>query len=168
MLYTLAGELHTAVMAELEATPSGAPARAGVLHGSVVADDCCDGMEWVRWTSMFLTGSFPDADSRPVADCAMVLVTVYEVGVLRCVPTVKQVGPSAVRLPTAAELQASALEMAIDAAAILRAVCAVASTWGRDRRAVLGTVEPVETSGDCGGSQMTLTVELVGLPQPEE
>jgi len=158
-LYDIAEELHQGVMAELASSGLVAPLVHGVYHGDIAFDSCCDGMLWVRWTSVYLTSSFP-IEVQAFAPChSQALVADYEVGLLRCVPRVQTAGRNVI-LPTPDELAASALELASDAQAVLRGVCGTATGWGREKRYVMGRSLPVNTEGGCGGSVVPVTVEL--------
>lgn len=163
LLFGLAEQIRVAAHDAVTATVNGAPKRSGVVHGtSVVYDECCAGLLWVRWTTLFVTSSFPNADGEgsPYQPCnAKTLAAVYEVGVLRCVPALEASGRTP-KVPAAAELAASADQLGADASALVRGLRTLIASWGRNRRAVLGTLEPAETGGRCGGSVIELTVEL--------
>jgi len=164
LLFAIAQQLHDGVAAELAAVEtaggSPVPARSGIVHGEPTVEDCCDGMLWCRWVSEFLTDDFPNEVGTWRACESLVAAAVYEVGVMRCVPTVETKGQGRVKLPTAEALQASALELAIDAAALMRGVYATARAWKRDRLFVIDSLQPTPEEGQCGGSFVTLTVQL--------
>lgn len=147
--------LVTAVYDQLE----GKPKRYGVVHGAVVFDECCRGMLWARWTGLYLSSSFPDEDTTATACSSQVWVADYEVGLLRCRPTFQESRHGPI-LPSAAQLAESADELATDARALLKGICTLAHSWPRSRRYIIGRVRPDESTGDCGGSVGTITVEL--------
>jgi hypothetical protein len=159
--FDLAKELHDAVLAAVAASANPEPKRHGVVHGQPAFDECCDGMLWSRWTNQFVTSRFPQPATTPVpGGSGLVVVTGLEVGMLRCTPGVSRAGQNRVKLPTAAELEASALELSIDAAALFRGIFSTVKSWPRSRRWVLGSLDPVDVDGRCAGSLMTLTAEL--------
>lgn len=160
LLHAVSLELRAAVLAELAASGLEEPGRAEVVHAEVVFDECQCGLLWARWVTSFLTDAFPAQVEGAVHCSALTMAAVYEVGLIRCVPGVTTISQNRVRVPSADELEASALELAEDAAALMRAVLCVARTWGKSRRYMIGAMDPATTEGQCGGSVVTLTVEL--------
>jgi hypothetical protein len=155
VLDSLVGCLCTA----LTDTPKGSPCFCGMVGGQqAIADHCsCDGHDhcgqaWVRLDRIYAYDAHVLTPAR-TPTCATPLAAVLEVGVYRCIPTVKGDGAA----PTVLEQTNQVLGQIGDAGAMFAAVrCCRAIT---DRPYVLGLYLPRD-SGDCGGGVITVTVAL--------
>lgn len=146
------------------------PGRIGIVPGrDVVADDCCEGIAWVRRIRTFRTDveTFPSALLRQQAPCTdWVWGVEFGVGVLRCAPTVDDSGNA----PTVADLRAAALEIADDEERVRRALLCCLPTalasYVRRRSSIgvlmsLGDAVSIGPEGGCHAFEMTM---IVGLP----
>lgn len=151
--------LVACLCAALIDTPKGAPCFCGMVGGQqAIADHCsCDGANrcgqaWVRLDRIYPYDTNVLTPAR-TPSCASPLAAVLEVGVYRCVPTVKATGEA----PDVLEQTNQVLGQIADAGAMYAAVkCCTAITT---RSHVLGVYSPRD-SGDCGGGVLPVTVVL--------
>lgn len=152
----VADALVTCVCAELE-DRGDPPCFCGLVNGGQALPDSCGcsgggcGRAWVRVADMFPSTRFPIQDQA--AACDVSIGAVFEVGILRCVPTLGAAGS----MPTALDLANATVQQLSDASALLTAIrCCTAVT---DRQHVLGHYTPRD-AGDCGGGVWTVTVQM--------
>lgn len=113
---------------------------------STLADECCEGVAWVRP----LPGSYPSTDF-PVQDiipsnCQVgQYALTLELGVARCAPT-----PEASQLVTAQQWQDLTLAVFDDDAAMRRAICCFEDAHPRVLTMV-GAWAPLPIDGGCAG-----------------
>jgi hypothetical protein len=160
VLDDLVGCLCTA----LSSTASGSPCYCGMVGGQqAIADHCsCDGTDkcgqaWVRLDTIYAYDSNLLTPAR-TPTCATPLAARIEVGVYRCIPTVKADG----RGPSVTEQTNQVLGQVADAGAMLAAVGCCTSITSRSH--VMGSYTPRD-SGDCGGGVLTVTVALTAIPR---
>lgn len=166
--YVWALEMLEAVGEALEAdTAGGKPARACVYNGgtAVAYDDCCDGQLWVAWGRTIPSdwkqqsfGRYPTASPRAVAGfskCLTMVAIDYEVGILRCAPTLDEHGNP----PSAEEIEASARQMHEDAWVILRATLTQLDAWEHGGTFVSWEAQvPIDDNAGCVGSLLRFSV----------
>jgi hypothetical protein len=151
------------------ATPYEAEPCESVIYSGpqAVADWCrCSrsgggcGQAWTRLFGMVAsTTAFPIPDQRANA-CDAVVAAVIELGVLRCAP-----GPDNRGQVDPAAVTNSALQAALDAAAMREAIACAPTLDTKDRASLLGRYDPIG-SGDCVGGTWQVTVQLVGPLPP--
>lgn len=130
-----------------------------LVPGAQAFADACScgnsgcGMAWVRLDRIYPSRNFPLQD-QTASPCNSPLAAVIEVGVLRCVPTLKAGGQP----PTAVELTQAAIDQGRDAGAMLAALNCCDAIG--DRPHTLGLYVPRDAA-DCGGGAWTVTVQLV-------
>jgi hypothetical protein len=156
-IWPLATQLASCLCAELTAAGGPEPCFCGVLAGDSVAFDYCSpcegnacGMAWVRLAAVAPLQSAV-GNTIAIGRCSPSLVATFEVGVLRCAPTLTEDGglPSMADQLDAAELQAS------DMAAAGRAA---ACCFTDGRLVIVGAWTPVGPQGGCLGGSWTVTV----------
>lgn len=157
--FTLAQQLLGRIMDRLR-DAGDPPKRAYVSDGSTVpADECCDGIAWVRVARIIAT----HGDGTPVSEIpnssvpTMGASITLEAGILRCVTTpVDGQG----RAPSPEEFTADALQAAADRTQLRMAVLcdfpADIIAIDADGQAV-GAWVPISVGG-CGGGFLTLDV----------
>lgn len=148
------------------------PARCGIIPGrDVAADDCCDGMAWVRRVRTYPSSveNFPAELTAPDIGCPdLFWVVEVGVGVLRCAPSGQEVGDSWLP-PTVAELEAAALQISDDEARVRRAVlcCFAAAPFPQEWGEVVvhyGQAISVGPEGGCHGFDVTVMVGRQNCP----
>lgn len=118
------------------------------------ADECCDGLAWLRVASIYPSENFPDPDIG-YSRCAPVQwAAVLEIGVARCAPT-----PDAQTLTPPDEWTALTLAILDDAAAMRRAVCCWTEVQ-KDTMYLVGAWTPMTVEGGCTGGSMLVTVAV--------
>lgn len=158
--------LVTCLCAALVDTPGGTPCFCGMVGGQqAIADHCsCDGnnrcgQAWVRVDTIYPYDTNVLTPAR-LPTCTNPLAARLEVGVYRCIPTVKADGSA----PTLLEQTNQALGQVGDAGAMFAAVACCRAI--ADRTHVLGNYVPRD-SGDCGGGVLTVTVALTPTIAPQ-
>lgn len=153
--------LKDCLCAELEAR--GFPVcSCTVLRGVQALPDSCGcngggcGRAWVRLDRLYPASVQFPAQNNVADNCASELAAVIEVGVLRCVPTLKAGGAA----PNDVEQTNAALEAVSDASAMYAALTCCPELQHRVK--TLGVYLPRD-AGDCGGGAWSITVAL----QPE-
>lgn len=119
--------------------------------------DKCGGQGWVRLTNEYPSSTFPGADQTE-NNCGSPLAYVLEVGVARCQPVGDANGINGYTAPTLEELVEAARVQMADKAAIRAAIQCCMDDEDFDFTYTLGTYQPMQVSGDCGGGFWTVTV----------
>ena len=159
-LWPMATELASCLCRTIAINGLPAPCFCGVLPGEAVAYDYCApcegdacGMAWVRLVaaaerSVVFAATTLAATGNP---CDVSLAATFEIGILRCAPTLKENGD----LPTMADhLAAAELQFADMAAARESALCCFT-----DRRQIaLGAYTPIGPEGGCLGGAWTVNI----------
>ena len=156
-IWPIALELASCLCREL--TDAGGPKTCfcGIIPGDNVAFDYCApcsgdtcGMAWVRLAGVVPMQNMSFGYVTPNR-CAPVLMGVFEVGVLRCAPTMTEDGnpPTMAQQLDAATLQAS------DMAASGRAA---GCCFGNEREVTLGGWAPIGPQGGCLGGAWTVSI----------
>lgn len=154
--------------------PEGCPERACVYNGGVEVafDDCCAGQLWVAWGRTYSTEVFPEqrpenTSSRKCFSQGHMLAIDFEIGIVRCAPTIDDYGTP----PSCEQIEASALQMHQEAYIILRAVTCCLAEWVTQGHDAVWTEQiPAGDEGTCVGSVLKVTVGLNCLrciPDPE-
>lgn len=155
--------LVACLCAKLADSHHGSPCFCSLVGGrEAIADHCsCDagqkcGMAWVRLDRVYAYATDLATPAR-VPSCTSPLAAVLEVGVYRCIPTMKGDGTP----PGVLEQTNQTLGQVSDMGAMVAAVqcCEPLTT----RSHVLGTYLPRD-SGDCGGGILPVTVALSQPP----
>ena len=151
--------LVACLCAQLADTSGGSPCFCGMVGGQqAIADHCsCDGdrkcgQAWVRLDRIYPWEQTITTQAR-TPTCTSPLAAVIELGVYRCIPTVKADG----KAPDVAAQTNQALTAVADAGAMVSAMACCAALTARSH--VLGTYVPRD-SGDCGGGVWPVTVAL--------
>lgn len=144
----------------VSATAAGPPARACVVPGVLVWDDCQCGLLAVTWSAIAASNQIPSTVEASGDPCGPPYVAVQAgVAMLRCA----SVGDQAP--PTCDELVADTLTMTEDAAAIRAAVgCCLRDLAAEFKLAdwSLGATTPLGPEGGCAGSALSLTLGFTG------
>jgi hypothetical protein len=151
-------------LGDANVSPYGCPERACVYNGGVEVafDDCCVGQLWVSWGRTYPTSSFPvELSDRDLTAClahGTYLATDFEVGIIRCAPTLDEQGNP----PSCEAIEQSALQMHHEARVILRAVTCCMKEWtadtARPRYGIWREQVPAGDGGLCVGSVLKVTV----------
>lgn len=151
-------ELLRCLCTALEDTPGGAACHCSMVGGrEAIADRCtCGkngcGQAWVRVDRIYAYDTDVVTPAR-IPACGSPLAAVVEVGVFRCIPTVKGNGEA----PSASALTDQVLGQVADAGALAAAInCCTAIT---SRKHAMGVYTPRD-SGNCGGGVWPVTVAL--------
>lgn len=138
------------------------PARVGFRTGdtvealiSQVANECCDGMAWVRVVRFFPSSEiFPEQDSSPLPKGTSAWAIELEVGAMRCAPTD---GPTGI--PSVEDWDNLTVQIMDDAAAMRRAICCyIEGASSRIRNTLPGEWSPLPTEGGCAGGTLSVIV----------
>jgi len=146
-------------------SPYGCPDRACVYNGGVIVafEDCCLGQLWVSWGRTYPTLTFPTELGDPdlVRAClanGTHLATDFEVGIIRCAPTMDEQGNP----PSCEAISDSALQMHYEARVILRAITCCLQEWNADntrpRYGIWRDQVPAGDAGTCVGSVLRVTI----------
>lgn len=158
-LWPLSTELASCLCRELAAQGGPETCFCGVIPGDAVAYDFCApcggdrcGMAWVRLTSVvpLSTVAFGTTGQFPSSRCAVPLAGIFEVGVLRCAPTL---GEGAEPPDVAIQLESAQMQAADMAASGRAAACCFTGRFVE----VAGWA-PLGPSGGCLGGFWTVTV----------
>jgi hypothetical protein len=152
-------ELLSDVVTTLEAHEA-KPGRFGLVHGEPAFDECCVGFAWSRFLRVYTYRNWPN-ELHMSEKCAVGLAAVYELGIVRCVPTLTTGRGGKDVLPKAQDLENSAIELADDALWLMQSALSTTQAWQTRRRAFVSAVEPVSPNGECAGSMLTVTAQLV-------
>ncbi len=134
------------------------PAKIQIRPGSAVAldlsqnaNECCDGLAWVREGDVFPSTTFPIADTGRLR-CATTWAFEMEIGIVRCAP----VGDIQ-NMPTEDEWLETALLLSEDLAAIRRTICCFDDAWPYD--VATGRISKLGPEGGCVGNFASFTVQ---------
>lgn len=161
--WTLAQMLCDCLCASLADTVGGPACRCSVVPGiSAIADVCergpgGDGQAWVRFTTTFMTVSYPTPVQVSACSEAGTHAATLELGVLRCAAVTHADGSA----PTAVELAADAARVCDDAAAMRRVDCCLPSRF----KLMSGIWTPL-SGGGCTGGVLPVTVLMAGGALP--
>lgn len=162
-IYPTMIDLAACLCLETEAEGGPALCYCGVIAGELVLDFCggdcgaggCGGQAWVRLTSAFPSGTFPNPDALPT-NCFSPIAYTLEVGIARCMP-MGESGPNGYT-PPSLDQQVDALRLqTADIAAMRRAI---QCCFGKgDRDYILGQYDQATVNGGgCLGGVFTVTV----------
>lgn len=139
------------------------PGNTFVANADNLANECCEGIAWVRGGSMWPTENFPiqkvDVGDGVETDWAVQI----ELGIDRCSPVVSDGFGS---IPTAEQWDAATQQDWDDAATLRRAICCIRDGYlsnGRplgNRGLIPGQIVQLENQGACGGLSVLLTVRV--------
>jgi len=157
----LANTLLSCLNGALEDHPN-KPVRSCLRVGEEVAqglslteDECCDGLAYVKVNQVFPSSNFPNPDevalNCPPTEWAVDL----EVGIFRCAPT-GDMG----QLPTCEQWDGAATTVALDAAAMRRAVACFRRELEPGAYAMVRQWLPIGPQGACTGGTMVVTVSF--------
>jgi hypothetical protein len=120
-------------------------------------DECCEGLGWVRVSSIYPSVQFPAADAD-ASNCGVrAWAVVLEIGIARCAPV-----PGASAIPSAAEWSTVTAAVMDDAAAIRRTVQVFKTLPDfEDSLWLVGAWVPMTTEGGCVGGSMEVTVQAI-------
>lgn len=125
---------------------------------SKTGGDSCGGQAWVRLVNEYPSSTFPSADQTE-SNCDSPTAYQLEVGIARCLPIGTGNSISGYKAPTTEQLlDATRLQMADKAAMKAAIKCCLASDDEDDLTYILGTYQPMQVTGDCGGGFWTVTV----------
>lgn len=145
------------------------PAYVGLRPGSVVdfllstngADECCQGLAWVRpdavYPSSMVAGGepFPAQDETTSRQGVTGWAVTLELGAVRCAPT-----PPASSIPSNEQWDTTTQAVMDDAAAIRRAICCyIDAKPGRNSLVLPGLWQPIPVGGGCVGGIMPVVIK---------
>jgi len=145
--------------------PAKVSLRVGVqteLLLSQTADECCEGVAWVRLVAVYPSSNFPNPDTAWSSCGPLQWAAILEMGVARCAPT-----PDENEIPSADEWNALAEAVLGDAAAMRRALCCFADLEA-DRMYLPGLWQPLPVEGGCVGGVQTVTIAIDNCDCPDE
>lgn len=158
-MWTVLGRLRDCAFEGMSTTEAGPPDRSCIVPGAIVWDDCSCGLLAVSWQLLGAGSTFPviSADTSQTNCMTRVITAQVQIASLRCAasPDVNGNGP------TCAELEADALQMLSDAAAVREYVdCCVRTmyTEGVIVDFALGQTLPAGPEGGCDGSTIDVWV----------
>lgn len=129
-----------------------------IVHGTqTVIDNCCPGYGWVRLARVFPSNTFPSPATTVVCCPKPMFAAEIELGSARCATVADDDGQI-----TLADLEDEAVIAGLDRSAMIQTVLDdVPAATGFDTddcEVVLGTWQPIPTSGACLGSTLTFTI----------
>ena len=144
------------------------PKYVGLRPGSVVdfllssqgADECCEGLAWVRPDVHYPTMStpgvvFPAQDETTGKQGVLAWAVTLELGAVRCAPT-----PDASEIPSNEAWDAVTQAVMDDAAALRRAICCYIDADPRRKSTVLpGLWQPLPIGGGCAGGFIQVVIK---------
>jgi len=161
LVFQVASDILECVADALEDAGVEVPERQYVHQGEVALDTCPDCAQLVV-SFMGLEHAIPGGDLE-IAACAPPRTATFDVWLTRCVPVLHENGDP----PTAEELTASAEELNTDAWVLANVIWSTHKAdgcWGSTCDSVmLGSLVPYGPEGGCGGSHMTIQLQLTGL-----
>lgn len=132
------------------------PERQVITTGAEPAwDDCCSGLLYVSLVRVYPTNTFPEQTTDPQKCWSARLVGQYQIGVLRCAPSLKGRG----QVPSAAEVSNNGLAVMEEGYATMRAIGCLMALW-KPRQAAFLAQTYVGPEGGCVGSTLDVAVEL--------
>ena len=128
---------------EAACTPVG---KSSIETGTIAWDWCCEGHAYVRVPRIHPSNPFPQQALRQ-GNCALPTAVMVEVGVLRCAPTMDNLGNS----PDAEDVTASSLEVYDDASTVYEVLRDFQIGNGARADTVIESWEPFDSQGGCAG-----------------
>ena len=142
-----------------------ASGNAFVASADFAADECCAGVAWVRFVTMYPTNNFPiqlvDVTSGPETGFAVQL----ELGIQRCLPTQGDDGMYG-SMVTPTQWTGIVQQEMNDFMTLRKSACCLRDGYVSPvtgfplgpRGLLLGTEQPLENSGPCGGVSLLVSV----------
>ncbi len=123
---------------------------------STSADECCQGLAWVRPAAFFpSSGTFPVQDEAALRTGVLAWAVTLELGAVRCAPT-----SDADSIPSGDQWDTTVQAVMDDAAAMRRAICCfIDAKAGRAGRVLPGVWQPLDVQGGCVGGILPVTVQ---------
>lgn len=115
------------------------------------ANECCDGLAWVRLGTFYPTGGDQLAPYASATDCNPVWAAQVDLGAVRC-------WPKAGEFATAEDWALSTNLVCQDAAVLRRAVLCCFTPGNDAYQAVIGAWRPVGVTGQCVGGVLSVTI----------
>jgi hypothetical protein len=117
------------------------------------------GQGWVRMTQLFRSTQFPLPDQQvvPGAQCFDLWAVTFELGVLRCWPTMNARGKPE---PLSAARMAAVQSVHDDVAAMAQAICCWSATMSDPPQFIVGDWQPLGPAGGMVGGTMVVTAQL--------
>lgn len=146
--------------------------RAGTVVDHLIstgADECCEGLAWVRPMSFWPTGSvFPEQAATPIKGGTKTWSVQLEMGAVRCFPT-----PGPNDLVSAEQWDAATQAAMDDAAAMRRALCCMVDLISETKgpgvgslRVLAGQWQPLSIEGGCSGGILPVTIQAPACDCP--
>lgn len=144
------------------------PANIGFLPGqeftediSIYNDMCCSGTAFVRHASTYPSGeNFPAPDTGQSPCSPLAWGTVWEIGVMRCIPS-----GSAAQTISMAQWNDANSQYFIDSQALRAAACCYKTTYASgpgDAGILIGQVQPIGPQGGCLVATLSVTIQVIG------
>lgn len=133
------------------------PGLAAVMALTAEADECCEGVAWVRVVNILHSTEFPVQQPNWEPDGEVSWTVITEIGVARC-----GAGPGPDMAPTDAQFGGDTQKLMDDAAALRRVGpnLKVTSTHVLDHFYGPGPWDPLAAEGGCMGGAMHLSVQV--------
>lgn len=154
----------TTEAAKLEFPPALFQIRPGasfIAYADQTADECCNGIGWIRPGRMWESDNFPTARTEASHIDAAYYAAEIEIGILRCLPTESDqpmlTGQGA--KPTTAQWLAATQKAMDDAATLRRVVCCLRELYSVDS-VVAGNINPLENEANCAGTSIVVTMRV--------
>jgi hypothetical protein len=139
--------------------------RAGTVVDHLIstgADECCEGLAWVRPMTFFPMGAvFPEQLATPPKGGTKAWVVQLEMGAVRCFPT-----PSANDIVSGGQWDAATQAAMDDAAAMRRALCCMIDQINSVKgpgigslRVLAGQWQPLSIEGGCSGGILPVSIQ---------
>ena len=127
----------------------------GIVHGTPVWDECCEGFLYIRILQTTPTNEFPNAFAAPT-NCDLQLVMQAEMGILRCAPVMDDNGNA----PSASAQTAFVKTVVRDKSILYNVILDHQPDWA-NYPPVITTWSPLEIEGGCGGGAWQFYLDVV-------
>lgn len=123
---------------------------------SLTQDECCEGLAYVKVNSIVPSTNFPNPDETAMYCSPEAWAVDLEMGIFRCEPQ-----GSLIETATCEEWTAVTQAVALDAAAMRRAVVCFRGTLDPGDFALVRQWLPIGPQGGCTGGAMVVTVSFI-------
>lgn len=164
LVMPMAREMLDCLQQEIAKVPN-PPTYVQLRPGSVVdfllssagADECCEGLAWVRPDVHYPSSGaepFPAQDEAVPRGGVAAWAVTLELGAVRCAPT-----PDASEIPSGADWDATTQAVMDDAAALRRAICCYIEADPKRKNFVLPQAwQPLPVGGGCVGGLIPVII----------
>lgn len=132
--------------------------RVGIVHGTPVWDECCEGYLYARVVRNSLSNPFPQESTSPT-QCSLIPTAQAELGILRCAPVISDNGVP----PSAQEQSDFAKAMIRDKSILFHVLLDHHPDWSNFPVVIAGWT-PLDIQGGCGGGAWQFYVDVLLCP----